>query len=407
MDSLVKALDSLKEFLKSTEKNLQVSLIKSKIDDPTEWQIDCSTRTLNELSLVDLLKGMSNRTAVAKNQIKELEEERRILPFTDKVLTKKKEYDIKKKEIQFESKNFKISPNTKVLVDGKHVVNLSEMATTEYWLNGFEKIKDKLIDGAYEIANTAIMGAAQIASAWFSGSLTRNGNDSATLKLSEDFSNPITVLRNREPDFFSNMYNIFGISNGEEAEGYWATRIEGIDIPTAKRSTTKRNFCGREIEVVGSEVELNKVCTIRFAIDQDYTWFYGNSNNAHSQTKMNVSKRKGLFYNFIHDNKKHFSIYIDYSDLYTAISEDSNGKVHYNFKKDKNASTTDLYEKLDDKYKNKFMAEEPTACNRRFIFKDVKFIAENSTDLEYDSQSANEMIGEMKFIYKRVVESKI
>lgn len=403
----MKALDSLKEFLKSTEKNLQVSLIKSKIDDPIEWQIGSSTRVLNELSLVDFLKGMSDRTAAAKNQIKELEEERRILPFTDKVL-KKKEYDIKKKEIQFESKNFEISPNTGILADGKNVVNLSEMATAEYWLNGFEKIKDKLVDGTYELANAAILGAAQIASAWFSGSLTKSGNDSATLKLSEDFSNPITVLRNREPDFFSNMYNIFGIANGEEEESYWATRIEGIDIPTAKRSTTKRNFCGREIEVIGSEVELNKVCTIRFAIDQDYTWFYGNySSNAHSQTKMNVSKKKGLFYNFIHNNKKHFSIYIDYSDLYTAISKDSNGKVHYNFKKDKSSSATDLYEKLDDKYKSKFMVEEPSACNRRFIFKDVKFIAENSTDLEYDSQSANEMTGEMKFIYKRLVESKI
>lgn len=399
----MKALDSLKEFLKSTEKNLQVSLIKSKIDDPIEWQIDCSTRTLNELSLVDFLKGMSNRTAAAKNQIKELEEERRILPFTDKVL-KKKEYDIKKKEIQFESKNFEISPNTKVLVDGKNVVNLSEMATAEYWLNGFEKIKDKLIDGAYELANAAIMGTAQIASAWFSGSLTKSGNDSATLKLSEDFSNPITVLRNREPDFFSNMYNMYLTKDfGTKTEMFWATRIEGIDIPTAKRSTTKRNFCGREIEVVGSEVELNKICTLKFAVDQECYCFYENAPEINAQTRMNHSRNVGLLYNFLHDyERKENNLIIEYNSLYTAISEDSNGKVHYNFKKDKNSSTTDLYEKLDDKYKNRFMF-----IDRYFVFEDVKFIAQNSTDLEYDSQSANEMTGEMKFIYKRVVESKI
>lgn len=345
-----------------------------------------------------------------------------------------KEKSLSKKLIKvdkiIEKNNYKlIKADLKILkaLSKGSVIDLKDFISGDYWLGQLEKfgtetlnfLKDSFIDLGKDLAKGAIdyLTNKPYQLSNFENAPVLKSLDNTSYAVSEfgeknkienkqvsekehekiveeeikqrNHISPIHTLLS-SVDFFTNMYTIALKIGDKLSDDFYFVKINGIEIPQPKRNTFQRSACGVTIDIPTSELTIEKVGILSYPVDAALSCY---SNYSGLKTLYDIKP----FIGFIYDLKnKPVDLYVTYDTLISTL--DKNGKkMQFNSDKINAQKTLD-----NNNTEERFLSKREG--RRVFIFRNVRFMSDNSSDLDYTQSSANIFTGQSKFIFRKVEE---
>lgn len=305
-------------------------------------------------------------------------------------------------------------------------VNLTEIGTWNYWSTALTSLKDNatnfiksevsslvsdLLDWATSPSGI-LSEALSVSSLIENVSLGTFSNSESAIEsrdyetnINRNYSSPIQVLLGRYPDIFSNMYDLWfaeesDLSNNSETAKMYCAKIEGIDIPQPKRTSFQRQALGMTLEIPKTEVTYQKMFTLKMPIDSDYKCFMVNEKYNKELYSLPVT---GTLRDFFFKNKKTFDLVVRYS---TKYSTGRSSTTDYDFSATWNSDTAKKAINLAEPYLKSPEYFDSDSSERFFVFRNVRCLGDNSADIQYTNQAANNLNCELKFTFRKVEELK-
>ena len=422
--------ENIKKYKTVLPKYVNVSLIKDFRAADWEFESDITVLSINEMLLKDSVPKMTDAKKIFTSDMdKKITSESTESESLVKKLTAKTADDDTFPKL----KNYSVKP---YLLGFPGLINVSEMFTADYWKNALgdlgKGLLGELTSGLDDLGGSLL--------SWLTTPAGSKTNFAVKYEKNKnrDYASPIQVLLGRNPDMFSNMYDVwFAKSDNpmtqlgkedkliksyttatqkEESLPRWklySARINGIDIPQPKRTTFQRQACGMTLEIPKTEVSLNKIFELSLPVDANYTCVEGEYGIVNVMSHVSTT---GSLMDFFFQNKETFDFIVKYKPLYGTKPADSyepkysvtykeGGKKTTYTLNDNDEKPVEVFDDDPTKSDNPNSVSTTTNSNSRyFIFKNVRCLGTNINDLQYNNQAANTMECKLKFTFRSVAE---
>lgn len=350
-------------------------------------------------TIVNLDKKTENVNLSLQKSVENISDESK-----EKSITEKLQNKINKIK---DEKNWKtLQPDSKVLQEWnkKPTINLTDFADKKYWvqqLNNtvteiYDYLKDSFIEFGKELSKELIdymdrqsHNLDELDNKQKKTIQPKKYDDLVEKEIKQrNHISPIQTILS-SVDFFINMYTIALCIGENFIDDIYFVKINGIEIPQPKRNTFQRSACGITIDIPTTDLTIEKLGVLSYPVDAALSCY---------------SKYSGLkslyevkpFIGFLYDlNSKPIDLYVTYDTLISSL--DKNGDLLFQSEKIVSQKSLDNNNK-----ENKFLSNREG--RRVFIFRNVRFMSDNSNDLEYNQSSANVLTGQSKFIFRKIEE---